>query len=55
METKLYEITENIAAILGEEDWTDETEQRLERLEMALEKKAENVVKFISELERSAF
>ncbi len=54
METKLYEITENIAAILGEEDWTDETEQRLERLEMALEKKAENIVKFIGELESRA-
>lgn len=48
---KLYEITEDIAAILTEEEWTEETEKRLEGLGMALEKKAENIIGLCTDLE----
>lgn len=51
MNTKLYEITEGIATILQAEEWNEETERQIEALGMALEKKAENIVHFISELE----
>lgn len=48
---KLYEITEDIAAILTEEEWTEDTETRLENLGMALEKKAENIIGLCTNLE----
>jgi hypothetical protein len=51
MELKLYEITEDIATILQAEEWTEEAETRLESLGLALEKKAENIVHFVAELE----
>jgi predicted transcriptional regulator len=50
MNTKLYEITEGIANILQAEEWNEETEQQIEVLGMALEKKAENIVHFCSDL-----
>lgn len=46
---KLYEITDDIAAILTEEEWTEETEKRIESLGMALEKKAENIIGLCTE------
>lgn len=48
---KLYEITEDIADILTEEEWTEDTEKRLESLGLALEKKAENIVGLCTEWE----
>jgi len=48
---KLYEITEDIAAIITEEEWTEDTERRLESLSMALEKKAENIIGLCTEWE----
>lgn len=48
---KLYEITEDIAAIVTEEEWTEDTERRLESLSMALEKKAENIIGLCTEWE----
>jgi hypothetical protein len=50
MEMHLYVISHGIAQILGEEEWTEETESRLEKLELALEAKVENIVKFCATL-----
>jgi len=47
----MYDIAAEVAEILGEEEWTEETEQKLESLGMALELKAKNIVGFCADLE----
>lgn len=48
---KLYEISEDIAKILGEEEWSEETEKRLESLGLDMEAKAKNILAFCADLE----
>jgi Siphovirus Gp157 len=50
----LYDITEEITTILGTDEWTDETEQQLEKLNLALEVKAGKILDFCSNLESFA-
>lgn len=47
----LYDISEDIISILNQEEWTDETESQLESLNLALEVKAGNIVKFSANLD----
>jgi hypothetical protein len=47
----LYDITEEISTILGTDEWTDETESKLESLNMAMEVKAKNVLEFCANLD----
>ena len=54
MLTRMYDIAAEVAEILGEEEWTEETEQRLESLGMALEVKAKGIVGFCADLESFA-
>lgn len=51
MNIALYEITEDIHEILTTEEWDDATVQRLDSLELALEKKAENIIHFCANLD----
>ena len=51
MLTRMYDIAAEVAEILGEEEWTEETESRLESLGMVIEVKAKNIVGFCADLE----
>ena len=48
---KLYDISAEIASILNEEEWTEETEQQLEALNLSLEVKAKNIVEFMADID----
>lgn len=48
--TSLYEISNEIAAILGEEEWDDQTEAKLDALGLAMEVKAKNILGFCADL-----
>lgn len=51
MKLSLFEISNDISEILGSEEWGDETLGKLETLNMALEKKAENVIHYSRNLD----
>lgn len=54
MEFTLYQIAEEMLPILSSEEWTEEQEQAIERLEMDLERKADNIISYTAKLESFA-